>query len=165
MVKARSDYTVCRSDWCKKAGRPEGAVVHLTYFEKGLRHLQHAASESDASATPQCHSDVFFKCLTTKRMRCANRQYFFRRQLISMLLLLLLLLVLLLLLLMLEKVRLLISARPFYALLVADCFKCNKLVVTSCVYRSRWCQTVNQCCSFFEPKIKECRFCYLLLSS
>ena len=72
MVKARSDYTVCRSDWCKKAGRPEVAVVHLTYFEKGLRHLQHAASESDASATPQCHSDVFFKCLTTKRMRCAK---------------------------------------------------------------------------------------------
>ena len=69
-------------------------------------------------------------------------QYFFRRQLISMLLLLLLVL-------MLEQVRLLISARPFYALLVADCFKCNKLVVTSCVYRSRWCQTVNQCCSFF----------------
>ena len=45
-------------------------------------------------------------------------QYFFRRQLISMLLLLLLVL-------MLEKVRLLISARPFYALLVADCFKCK----------------------------------------
>ena len=42
-----------------------------------------------------------------------------------MLLLLLLLLMLLLLLLMLEKVRLFISARPFYALLVADCFKCK----------------------------------------
>ena len=72
MVKARSDYTVCRSDWCKKAGRHEVVVVHLPYFEKGLRYLQHAVSESDASPTPQCHSDVFFKCLTTKRMKCAK---------------------------------------------------------------------------------------------
>ena len=82
-------------------------------------------------------------------MMCRELHHFFRRYLISMRLLFLLLLMLLLLLLMLEKDRLMISASPFYALLVADCFKCNKLVVTSCVYCSHWCQTVNQCCLFF----------------
>ena len=61
---------------------------------------------------------IFYEASYDLIQTLLNLQYFFRRQLISMLLLLLLVL-------MLEKVRLLISARPFYALLVADCFKCK----------------------------------------
>ena len=68
---------------------------------------------------------VFFFVNFFAWMMCRELHHFFRRYLISMLLLFLLLLMLLLLFLMLEKDRLMISASPFYALLVADCFKCN----------------------------------------